>query len=186
MAYISYVSAFETAAAPLWLPTGRCSIALVPSGPFHGFNRPDAKMYPGVIDNWWHQEMMGRAKLHSEGKAFSKTGQTEDLKKMSVLTHITHGDDDQILPYTDAGELPIKLLKNGRLKIYRGYSQSMVTTHEDVINLDILALSRVEPVRRFPRLWSGRSRNVAVRVSHICARLYPVSASCGPPIIQLL
>lgn len=25
----------------------------VAAGPFYGFNRPDAKVYPGVIDNWW-------------------------------------------------------------------------------------------------------------------------------------
>jgi non-heme chloroperoxidase len=31
----------------------------VASGPFYGFNRPGAKIYQGVIDNWWRQGMIG-------------------------------------------------------------------------------------------------------------------------------
>ena len=112
----------------------------VASGPFYGFNRPDAKVYPGVIDNWWRQGMMGGAKPHYDGiKAFSETDQTEDLKKMTVPTLVTQGDDDQIVPYTDASEKQIKLLKNGKLKIYKGYPHGMLTTHADVINPDLLA-----------------------------------------------
>ncbi|MGV2140012.1 alpha/beta fold hydrolase [Agrobacterium sp. 16-2014-1-2a] len=112
----------------------------VASGPFYGFNRPDAKVYPGVIDNWWRQGMMGGAKPHYDGiKAFSETDQTEDLKKMTVPTLVTQGDDDQIVPYTDASEKQIKLLKNGTLKIYKGYPHGMLTTHADVINPDLLA-----------------------------------------------
>ena len=55
------------------------------------------------IDHWWLQGMMGRAKAHYECiKAFSETDFTEDLKKIDVPTLILHGDDDQIVPYTDA------------------------------------------------------------------------------------
>ena len=59
----------------------------VASGPFYGFNRPDAKVSQGVIENWWRQGMMGSAKAHYEGiKAFSETDQTEDLKAITVPT----------------------------------------------------------------------------------------------------
>ncbi len=34
----------------------------LPSGPFYGFNRPEAKVSQGVIQNWWCQGMMGGAK----------------------------------------------------------------------------------------------------------------------------
>ena len=45
----------------------------VPSGPFYGFNRPNASVYQGVIENWWLQGMIGGAKAHYDGiKAFSK------------------------------------------------------------------------------------------------------------------
>src|SRR6266702_1582073 len=111
-----------------------------PSGPFYGFNRPDAKVYPGVIQNWWHQGMMGSAKAHYDGiKAFSETDQTEDLKKITVPTLVMHGDDDQVVPIDDSGRLSVKLLKNGTLKVYKGYPHGMLTTHADVINPDLLA-----------------------------------------------
>ncbi|AAK88672.1 haloperoxidase [Agrobacterium tumefaciens] len=112
----------------------------VPAGPFYGFNRPDAKIYPGVIRNWWRQGMMGSAKAHYDGvKAFSETDQTEDLKAITVPTLVLHGDDDQVVPIADSAELSVKLLKNGTLKVYKGYPHGMLTTHADVINPDLLA-----------------------------------------------
>ncbi|UAY76585.1 alpha/beta hydrolase [Pseudoxanthomonas sp. X-1] len=112
----------------------------VASGPFYGFNRPDAKVYPGVIQNWWRQGMMGSAKAHVEGvKAFSETDQTEDLKAITVPTLVLHGDDDQVVPIQASALKSIKLLKNGTLKVYKGYPHGMLTTHADVINPDLLA-----------------------------------------------
>ncbi|MCZ7482737.1 alpha/beta hydrolase [Rhizobium rhizogenes] len=112
----------------------------VPTGPFYGFNRPGAKVYPGVIQNWWRQGMMGSAKAHYDGvKAFSETDQTEDLKAITVPTLVLHGDDDQVVPIADSAELSVKLLKNGTLKVYKGYPHGMLTTHADVISPDLLA-----------------------------------------------
>ncbi|NSY97020.1 alpha/beta hydrolase [Agrobacterium tumefaciens] len=112
----------------------------VPTGPFYGFNRPDAKVFPGVIQNWWRQAMMGSAKAHYDGvKAFSETDQTEDLKAITVPTLVLHGDDDQVVPIADSAELSVKLLKNGTLKVYKGYPHGMLTTHADIINPDLLA-----------------------------------------------
>ncbi len=87
----------------------------VPTGPFYGFNRPDAKVYPGAIQNWWREGMMGGAKAHYDGvKAFSETDQTEDLKAITVPTLVLHGDDDQVVPIADSAELSVKLLKTAR------------------------------------------------------------------------
>jgi non-heme chloroperoxidase len=114
------------------------------SGPFYGFNRPNAKVSQGVIQNWWRQGMMGSAKAHYEGiKAFSETDQTEDLKAMTVPTLVTQGDDDQVVPIDDASGLSVKLVKNGTLKVYPGYPHGMLTIHADVINPDLLAFIRV-------------------------------------------
>ncbi|MDK4718710.1 alpha/beta hydrolase [Rhizobium sp. CNPSo 3968] len=111
-----------------------------PAGPFYGFNREGATVYQGVIQNWWRQGMMGGAKAHYDGiKAFSETDQTEDLKKITVPTLVMHGDDDQVVPIADSAELSVKLLKNGTLKVYKGYPHGMLTTHADVINPDLLA-----------------------------------------------
>jgi len=112
----------------------------VPAGPFYGFNRPGAKAYPGVIQNWWRQGMMGSAKAHYEGiKAFSETDQTADLQAMTVPTLVLHGDDDQIVPIADAALKAIRLLKNGTLKVYKGFPHGMLTTEATTLNADILA-----------------------------------------------
>ncbi|AIF48118.1 alpha/beta fold hydrolase [Dyella japonica] len=112
----------------------------VPSGPFYGFNRPGAKVSEGIIRNWWRQGMMGGIKAHYDCiKAFSETDFTEDLKKITQPALVLHGDDDQVVPYKDAGVLSAKLLKNAKLKIYPGYPHGMLTTNADVLNADILA-----------------------------------------------
>jgi non-heme chloroperoxidase len=115
----------------------------VPSGPFYGFNRPGAKVSPGVIDNWWRQGMMGGAKAHYDCiKAFSETDFTEDLKAINVPVLILHGDDDQIVPIADSALLSAKLVKNGTLQVYPGLPHGMCTTQPELINRDLLAFIR--------------------------------------------
>lgn len=115
----------------------------VPAGPFYGFNRPDATVHGGVIQNWWRQGMMGSAKAHYDGiKAFSETDQTEDLKAINVPTLVMHGEDDQIVPIDNSARLAVTLLKNGRLKTYPGFSHGMLTVNADVLNHDLLAFVR--------------------------------------------
>ncbi|RQU05863.1 alpha/beta hydrolase [Burkholderia cenocepacia] len=112
----------------------------VPAGPFYGFNRPDATVHQGVIQNWWRQGMMGSAQAHYEGiKAFSETDQTEDLRLIDVPTLVLHGEDDQIVPYKDAALKAIKLLKNGKLKTFPGFSHGMLTVNAGVLNAELLA-----------------------------------------------
>src|SRR5271168_1982599 len=94
--------------------------------PFYGFNRPGAKVSQGIRDNWWRQSMMGGIKAQYDCiKAFSETDFTEDLQKIEVPTLVMHGDDDQIVPYADAGPLSAKLVRNGTLKIYPGFPHGM-------------------------------------------------------------
>ena len=113
------------------------------AGPFYGFNRPGAKASEAIIDNWWRQGMMGGAKAHYDGiVAFSQTDFSEDLKKISVPVLVMHGDDDQIVPYADAGPLSAKLVQHGTLKTYSGFPHGMPTTQADTINADLLAFLR--------------------------------------------
>jgi non-heme chloroperoxidase len=109
-------------------------------GPFYGFNRPGVKASEPIVQNWWRQGMMGGAKAHYDGiVAFSQTDFTDDLKKITVPVLVMHGDDDQIVPYADAGPLSAKLLKQGTLKTYKGFPHGMPTTQADTINADLLA-----------------------------------------------
>lgn len=111
----------------------------IPSGPFYGFNRPGAKVLPGVIENWWRQGMMGGIKPHYDCiKAFSETDFTEDLQKIQVPTLVMHGDDDQIVPIADSALLAVKLLKHGTLKVYKGFGHGLCTINAEVVNADLL------------------------------------------------
>lgn len=111
----------------------------VPAGPFYGYNRPGAKVLQGVIWNWWRQSMMGGAKAHYDGiVAYSQTDFTEDLQKITVPVLVMHGDDDQIVPYSNSAPLSAKLLKNGTLKTYPGFPHGMPTTEAEIINTDLL------------------------------------------------
>ena len=85
----------------------------------------------------------GRREAHYDGiVAFSQTDFTDDLKKITVPVLVMHGDDDQIVPYADAGPLSAKLLKNGTLKTYKGFPHGMPTTQADTINADLLEFIR--------------------------------------------
>jgi non-heme chloroperoxidase len=110
------------------------------SMPFYGYNRPGAKVSEGVRESFWLQGIMaGFPASYFCIKAFSETDQTEDLKKFDVPTLILQGDDDQIVPYTDASLLQAKLIKGSTLKIYKGASHGMCTVNKDQVNEDLLA-----------------------------------------------
>ena len=115
----------------------------LPSTAFYNFNRPGVEPQEAVIQNWWRQGMMGGAKAHYDGVvAFSQTDFTEDLTKITVPVLVMHGDDDQVVPYADAGPLSAALVQNGTLKTYEGFPHGMPTTHADVINADLLEFLR--------------------------------------------
>jgi non-heme chloroperoxidase len=119
----------------------------LPTGPFYGFNRPGAQVSQGLIDNWWRQGMMGAANAHYECiKAFSETDFTEDLKAIDVPVLVAHGTDDQIVPYPDSAPLSSALLRQGTLQTYDGLPHGMLSTHPDILNADLLAFIRGEPL----------------------------------------
>lgn len=130
------------------LASNRAQLYLdVPTGPFYGFNRPGAKVSEGLIRNWWRQSMMGSVQAGYECiKAFSETDFTEDLKSIDVPVLVIHSEDDQIVPYSDSAPLTAKLLKNGTLKTYKDLPHGCCQTHPDLINADLLAFIRGEPV----------------------------------------
>jgi non-heme chloroperoxidase len=52
---------------------------------------------------------------------------------------VLQGDDDQIVPIADSAQLSIKLLKNGKLKVFEKFPHGMCTTHADVVDPELLA-----------------------------------------------
>ena len=108
--------------------------------PFFGYNREGAKISQGIIDNWWRQGMMGAIKAHYDCiKVFSETDFTDDLKNVDVPVLLMHGEDDQIVPFELTAVRALKLLKNGKLISYPGFSHGMPNTEAARINADLLA-----------------------------------------------
>lgn len=108
--------------------------------PFFGYNRPGARISEGVRENFWYQAMQGGLKGEYDCiKAFSETDFNEDLKKIDIPALVMHGDDDQIVPYPDAGALSSKLIRNAQLKVYPGFPHGMPIIHADTLNPDLLA-----------------------------------------------
>jgi len=106
--------------------------------PFYGWNREGQTVQEGIKQNWWRQGMMGSVLSHYEGiKAFSESDFTEDLKSLDIPVLVLHGEDDQIVPYAQAPRAA-KLLKNGKLISYPGFSHGMPTINAETINNDIL------------------------------------------------
>ncbi len=110
------------------------------SAPFYGANRPDSKVSQGLRDSFWMQGMLaGFPAAYDCIKAFSETDFTEDLKKLDVPTLIIQGDDDQIVPFADAGLLQSKMIRGAELKVYKGAPHGLCSTLKDDVNTDLLA-----------------------------------------------
>lgn len=110
---------------------------------FYGANRPRALVSDGFLDSFWLQGMLGGYKaLFDCIQAFSETDFTKDLKKIKVPTLVIHGDDDQIVPFKNTGALSAKLIKNAKLKVYKGGSHGICSTEKEKINQDLLEFLR--------------------------------------------
>jgi non-heme chloroperoxidase len=108
--------------------------------PFYGYNRANAKVQQGVIDEFWREGMAGSVLgLYECIKQFSEVDYTPDLEKIDVPVLILQGDDDQIVPIDDSGRKSVKIIKNATLKVYPGAPHGMCTTHSDEVNADLLA-----------------------------------------------
>jgi non-heme chloroperoxidase len=112
----------------------------IASGPFFGFNRPDAKVSQGMIDSFWAQGMQcGHKNAYDCIKAFSETDFTEDLKGFDVPTLIVHGDDDQIVPIGASAHAAAGIIKDAKLIVYPGAPHGLGDTHKNRLNADLLA-----------------------------------------------
>ncbi|KAB5542568.1 putative alpha/beta fold family hydrolase [Coniochaeta sp. 2T2.1] len=111
----------------------------VPTGPFFGFNRPNATVSQGLIQSWWDQGMQAGFKNAFDCiKAFSETDFTDDLKSLDIPVLLLHGDDDQVVPIQAAALKAIELLKQGTLKVIPGGQHALPNLNIDEVNSILL------------------------------------------------
>ena len=110
------------------------------SAPFYGANRPGSQVSQGVRDAFWLMSMQVGIKAAFDCiKAFSETDMTEDLLRFDIPTLIIHGDDDQIVPFSDSAPLSSRLVKDATLKVYPGADHGLTITHKEQFNEDLLS-----------------------------------------------
>ncbi|MEY9934096.1 non-heme chloroperoxidase [Catenulispora sp. GP43] len=108
--------------------------------PFYGFNRPDAARSQGMVDSFqaWGMQC-GLKGAYDCIKQFSETDFTADLERIDVPTLVAHGEDDQIVPYTDAALKTAEIVKDATLKIYAGGSHGLQGEYRKAFEADLLA-----------------------------------------------
>jgi len=109
------------------------------SVPFYGANRSGAQVSQGLRDEFWFMSMQASLKAAYDCiKQFSETDFSDDLKSFDMPALVVHGDDDQIVPIGNAGQLSAKLIRNATLKVYPGAPHGLPSTHKDRLNSDLL------------------------------------------------
>jgi non-heme chloroperoxidase len=129
------------------------------AAPFYGANRPGAQVSQGTLDQFWLWSMQaGLKNAYDSIKAFSETDFTEDLKKFDIPTLVMHGEDDQIVPVKDSAKKSAKLIKGATEIYYPGTPHGLTATHADLVNRDLLAFLRGQPVGVQARELAAASR----------------------------
>ncbi|MBS4003866.1 MAG: alpha/beta hydrolase [Afipia sp.] len=70
--------------------------------------------------------------------AFSETDFRPDMAKIDVPTLVIHGDDDQVVPFPFTGKLAAEMIRDAKLKVYKGAPHATAITHADQLNADLL------------------------------------------------
>ena len=63
----------------------------------------------------------------------------QDLARVDVPTLVIHGDDDRIVPFAAAGQRTAKLVKGARLHVVKGGPHSIIWTHAEEVNAELLS-----------------------------------------------
>ena len=108
------------------------------SEPFFGINKGSG-ISQGQRDEFWRLGMqMSLPAAYDCIKAFSETDFTDDLKALTVPILICQGEEDQIVPISDAAYKSIKLVKDGTLKTYPGAPHGIAGDYQRALDKDLL------------------------------------------------
>ena len=111
----------------------------VPSGPFFGFNRPNATASQGLIEGWFQQGMQAGFKATYDTTLSWHNYYGDDFRKLDLPVLLLQGDDDQIVPIKTGVLEAIKLVSKGTLKVYPGASHALPNMNSEEVNNDLLA-----------------------------------------------
>jgi len=109
------------------------------ASPFYGANRPDAEVSQGLLDQFWTVSMQSGLKSSYDCiKALSEADFRTDLERFDIPTLLIHGDDDQVVPFTNLRH-SARIIKDAKDISYPGAPHGLTATHQDQVNADLLA-----------------------------------------------
>jgi non-heme chloroperoxidase len=109
---------------------------------FYGANRTGSKVSQGVLDQFWTWSMQsGLNNSYECVIAFSETDFAPDLARFNVPTLLMHGEDDQFVPVANSMR-SAGIIKDCKDIYYPGAPHGLTTTHQDRMNVDLLAFLR--------------------------------------------
>jgi non-heme chloroperoxidase len=111
----------------------------IPSAPFFGYNRPNAKSSQGLIDSWFQAGMLASLKSVHDTTYSWQLDYTKDISELDIKTLVSHGTDDQVVPI-ETGRLAGQVLKNCTVEMLEGAPHATPDLRADELNAALLAL----------------------------------------------
>src|SRR5690606_26050429 len=106
---------------------------------FYGADRPGATVSQGLLDQLWEWAMQSGLKSSYECvEALAEADFSADLERFDVPTLLVHGEDDQVVPATNAAR-SARLLPDAEDVYYPAAPHGLTATHQDRLNADLLA-----------------------------------------------
>jgi non-heme chloroperoxidase len=106
---------------------------------FYGADRPGATVSQGLLDQLWEWAMQSGLKSSYECvEALAEADFSADLERFDVPTLLVHGEDDQVVPATNAAR-SARLLPDAEDVYYPAAPHGLTATHQYRLNADLLA-----------------------------------------------
>lgn len=89
----------------------------------------------------WNQNLclMSSAKVTVDCvRSFSETDFREDIKKITVLVLVIHGDADKTVPIEASGDKTAALLPEAKYIVYKNAAHGLFITEKEKLNADLI------------------------------------------------
>src|SRR5690606_6757917 len=146
---------------------------------FYGADRPGATVSQGLLDQLWEWAMQSGLKSSYECvEALAEADFSADLERFDVPTLLVHGEDDQVVPATNAAR-SARLLPDAEDVYYPAAPHGLTATHQDRLNADLLACRQGCSPRPRPR--GARPGPAGAATAAPGERLRSAACTCPSP-----
>jgi non-heme chloroperoxidase len=97
------------------------------------------------ILDWWARMLADACSLKTMvdlQRTFSEKDFRPDLRTISILTLLIHGDNDISAPIETTARKTLPLIRGAELKVYEGAAHGLPITHAERLNADLLEFAK--------------------------------------------